>query len=265
MKLPNGIVRSAVVASLDSTGQSKFLVAINHFEEGTLAIQPFFGAHQIGLLHEAALYLASHTSNLRTLMESEQLVVGTLQAMSQAIEARDPYTRGHSDRVARMAYEIAGLMGLPNSTQQEILLTGVLHDIGKIGVPDAVLQKPGKLTEEERLIIEKHPEIGHGILEKLDKLRFTLPGVLYHHERWDGGGYPHHLSGTNIPLNARILAVADSFDAMTSSRPYRVGMRLDKTRALMMEGQEVSGILKSSHCSGIGSINKGSTTQKIWL
>ncbi len=98
-------------------------------------------------------------------MESEQLVLGTLQAMSQAIEARDPYTRGHSDRVAKMAYEIAGQMGLPNSTRQEILLSGVLHDIGKIGVPDAILQKPGKLTDEERLIIEKHPEIGHGILE----------------------------------------------------------------------------------------------------
>lgn len=240
VQLPNGVVRSAIVAAIPSgDNDSKYLIAINHLEDDNATQRPYFGAHQIGLLHEAALYLASHSSNLRTLMESEQLVLGTLQAMSQAIEARDPYTRGHSDRVAKMAYEIAGQMGLPNSTRQEILLSGVLHDIGKIGVPDAILQKPGKLTDEERLIIEKHPEIGHGILEKLNKLRFALPGVLYHHERWDGNGYPHRLRGEEIPLMARILAVADSFDAMTSSRPYRVGMRLDKTRAIMMEGAGV--------------------------
>lgn len=231
-----GIIRSAMISRINQAEEFQVhLIAINRIPDANQN-RSSFGNHERGLFHEAAFYLESHSSNLQLLMESEQLVLGTLQAMSQAIEARDPYTRGHSDRVAKLAFQLAKACNLPETACQEILIAGVLHDVGKIGVPDHVLSKPGKLTEEERELIQRHPEIGHGILEKLGKLRFALPGVLYHHERWDGKGYPHRLAGENIPLMARILAVVDSFDAMTSSRPYRVGMRIETTRQIMLEG-----------------------------
>jgi hypothetical protein len=119
---------------------------------------------------------------------------------------------------------------------QEIYVTGVLHDIGKIGIPDQVLLKAGKLDADELRIIQQHPEIGHKILEEFDKLKFALPGVLYHHERIDGGGYPHRLRGDSIPLMARILAVSDAYDAMTSSRVYRNAMGQERAVEILRNG-----------------------------
>jgi HD-GYP domain-containing protein (c-di-GMP phosphodiesterase class II) len=168
--------------------------------------------------------------------ESEKLVLGMLRTMSHAIEARDPYTFGHSERVGRVAYEVAARLQLSEVACQEIYVTGVLHDIGKIGIPDQVLLKAGKLDPDELRIIQQHPEIGHKILEEFDKLKFALPGVLYHHERIDGGGYPHGLKGENIPLMARILAVSDAYDAMTSSRIYRNAMGQERAIEILQNG-----------------------------
>ena len=195
-----------------------------------------FGSVEVGLLEEASVLLSTQTHNIRLIMDSQHLALGTLQAMSRAIDARDPYTRGHSERVARLSFELAEILGLEETACQEIYVAGILHDVGKIGVPDRVLLKAGALSDEEFAIIKQHPEIGYRIVEQLGKLHFTLPGVLYHHERWDGRGYPQGLAGDDIPLMARIIAVADSFDAMTSSRPYRNAMPLAQACEIIHEG-----------------------------
>jgi HD-GYP domain-containing protein (c-di-GMP phosphodiesterase class II) len=199
-------------------------------------IDPEFGSVEVGLMEEASVLLSTQAHNIRLVLDSQHLALGTLQAMSRAIDARDPYTRGHSERVARLSFEIAEILGLQETACQEIYVAGILHDVGKIGIPDRVLLKAGALTDEEYGIIKQHPEIGYRIIEQLGKLHFTLPGVLYHHERWDGGGYPHGLAGEDIPLMARIIAVADSFDAMTSSRPYRHAMPLAKACDIIGSG-----------------------------
>ncbi len=136
-----------------------------------------------------------------------------------------------------------------------IYVAGILHDVGKIGVPDRVLLKAGTLSDEEFDIIKQHPEIGYRIVEQLGKLHFTLPGVLYHHERWDGRGYPQGLAGDDIPLMARIIAVADSFDAMTSSRPYRNAMPLSQACDIIHDAAANSGMPCWSAASNIGDNN----------
>jgi HD-GYP domain-containing protein (c-di-GMP phosphodiesterase class II) len=163
---------------------------------------------------------------------------GALHSMSQALNARDAYTQAHSQRVARLAFELATLRGLSVEASHEIYLAGILHDIGKIGIPDAVLLKAEGLTEDDLRAIRRHPEIGYKIVEQVESLQFALPGILYHHEQWDGAGYPHRLAGESIPLMARILAVADAFDAMTSSRPYRPAMPLERAREIICNGSE---------------------------
>lgn len=150
--------------------------------------------------------------------------LATIQALAAAVDAKDTYTQGHSQRVARYAAELAAYVGLSKADVDLVFTAGSLHDVGKIGVPDAILKKAGRLTDEERAVMETHPVLGEVIVRKAPQLAATLPGVRNHHERWDGKGYPDGLAGENIPLIARILAVADTFDAMTSDRPYREGM-----------------------------------------
>ena len=148
-----------------------------------------------------------------------------IRALTSAIDAKDPYTSGHSERVARIAVRIGQEMGMTPHEQGDLYLMGLLHDVGKIGVEDVVLlKKPGKLTTDEYRQIQAHVRIGVHILSDLTKLHHLLPGVAYHHESVDGSGYPAGLRGEAIPLPARILAVADAYDAMSSSRPYRRGM-----------------------------------------
>lgn len=151
----------------------------------------------------------------------------TIQALAAAVDAKDPYTRGHSQRVAEYAADLATEIGLHAEEVELIRITGTLHDVGKIGVPDAILQKSGRLSDEERQIMETHPVLGEVIVRKAPALADTLPGVRGHHERWDGKGYPDGLSEESIPLMARVLALADTFDAMTSDRPYRKGMDVE--------------------------------------
>ena len=150
-----------------------------------------------------------------------------IETMAQALDARDPYTAGHSIRVAAYAYAIAREVGLPEREAAAIRFAAQLHDIGKIGIPDAVLQKPGMLTLKEYGLIKLHPQIGRRILEKVGRFKKFLSVVELHHERHDGTGYPYGLSGTRIPLAARIVHVADAFDAMLTNRSYRTALTLE--------------------------------------
>ena len=144
-----------------------------------------------------------------------------LATLSRAIEARDPYTRGHSDRVTEIAEAIARRLGWSEERLALLQLGGPLHDIGKLGVSEEVLAKPGRLDEGELDEIREHPKLGARLLLRVAAFRAAIPYVLFHHERWDGKGYPTGRAGEEIPLEARVLAVADAFDAMTSDRPYR--------------------------------------------
>lgn len=172
-------------------------------------------------------------SYLHERQQREQLIQSqraTAITLAKAIEKRDRYTGGHTDRVTEYAKLTAKQLDWPEERLAVLELAGHLHDVGKIGVPDAVLNKPGKLTVEEFEMMKAHPEIGEQIIRGIDFLEALVPYVLYHHERYDGKGYPKGLSGEAIPIEGRLLAVSDTFDAMTSSRPYR--KQLDPERAI---------------------------------
>ena len=171
---------------------------------------------------------------LHRFLKDESLA--TIQALAAAVDAKDPYTQGHSQRVADYAVVLARRVGMTEDEVALVQMTGTLHDVGKIGVPDAILKKPGRLDSEERRIMETHPALGEVIIRKAPKLAAALPGVRHHHERWDGGGYPDNLQGEQIPFLARILALADTFDAMTSDRPYRKGMSWETALAEVTRG-----------------------------
>lgn len=145
-------------------------------------------------------------------------------ALLHALRERDPYTYGHCRRVARYASMLAQAAGLNEFEQRVVEYSSMFHDLGKLGIPDTILLKPGRLNEEEEAIMRLHPEKSAEIIQPLAKVPFfrsTIPGVRYHHERIDGLGYPHGIKGENIPLTARIILIADTFDAMTTTRPYR--------------------------------------------
>jgi putative nucleotidyltransferase with HDIG domain len=144
-----------------------------------------------------------------------------LRVLTGAIEARDPYTRGHSSRVTALAEAVARRLGWSAERIESLRLGGPLHDIGKLAVSHEVLHKEGRLDAKELAEIREHPKTGAKLLLRVADLRAAIPYVLYHHERWDGTGYPSGKAGEEIPLEARVLAVADAFDAMTSDRPYR--------------------------------------------
>jgi putative nucleotidyltransferase with HDIG domain len=153
-----------------------------------------------------------------------ELLLEIIRALTSAVDAKDPYTCGHSERVARVAVRLAEELGCDAKTINELYLAALLHDIGKIGIDDSILRKMGTLSDEEYEHIKAHVSIGHRILRDLAELKELLPVVFHHHESWDGGGYPRHLDAQRIPLAARIVAVADAFDAMSSDRPYRKAM-----------------------------------------
>lgn len=146
------------------------------------------------------------------------------QSLACIVDARDQYTREHSMRVNRYSLMIALKMGLPHHTFEQLRIASLLHDMGKIGVPDSILLKPDNLTQEEFEVIKTHPVIGANILREHTQFKNIVPCVLHHHERWDGQGYPHNLTREKIPLGARIISVADAFEAMTANRPYRQAM-----------------------------------------
>ncbi|WP_419997692.1 HD domain-containing phosphohydrolase [Streptomyces boninensis] len=145
----------------------------------------------------------------------------TIRALVQAVDIKDRYTRGHSERVGRASALIGRELGMPDERQEVLRFAGILHDVGKLGVPTRVLRKDGPLTEDERRVIQLHPEYGHEIVRGIGFLQEARAAILHHHERLDGGGYPYGLKGEEIPEYARVVAVADAFDAMTSTRSYR--------------------------------------------
>ncbi len=159
--------------------------------------------------------------NVMLYEDVQSMFMGTLHALTASIDAKDSYTHGHSQRVAMLGRDLARACGLDAATADRIYLAGLVHDVGKIGVPEAVLSKPGPLSGEEFELIKRHPEIGARILGDIPQMRDLIPGVLHHHERWDGRGYPHGLRGADIPLYGRLLGLADAFDAMSSNRAYR--------------------------------------------
>ena len=162
---------------------------------------------------------------------SEKLLIELTQALATTIDAKDKYTSGHSKRVAEYSKMLAAALGKDEKTQQEIYLFALLHDIGKIGIPDWIINKRDKLTEEEYAEIKKHPQIGYEILKSITILPNLKTGVRWHHERIDGTGYPDGLSGDEIPEFARIISVADAYDAMTSNRSYRDSLPQEQVRS----------------------------------
>lgn len=207
-----------------------WLAAFNHQQDSE------FGTTEAGLLNSVASLLGIHGSNIDLYRQQSDVLAGVVRAMSSAIDAKDPYTRGHSDRVARVAVRLAQEMGCDEDTVNKIYLAGLLHDVGKIGIDDNVLRKPGKLTDAEFEHVKTHVEIGYRILREVKKMSHVLPVVLHHHESWDGSGYPYGMKGTSIPYLARIVAVADAYDAMASDRPYRLGMPEEKLDGIIRDG-----------------------------
>ncbi|MFB0527823.1 MAG: HD domain-containing phosphohydrolase [bacterium] len=164
----------------------------------------------------------------------EDMYISTVKSLAAAIDAKDPYTRGHSERVTRFSVLIAKELSLDDKTQSEVQLCALLHDVGKIGVPISVLRKKDKLTDEDWKFIRRHPVLGAEIISPITQLKELVTSIRHHHERYDGKGYPDNLKGEDIPLISRILAVADTFDALTSERPYRNGLS-DKAAVEEME------------------------------
>jgi len=189
------------------------IVALNRRDE--------FGSPDAKLIRSSASASAVFIENRRLYNELQDLMLDLVRALVSSVDAKDPYTCGHSSRVAIMSRELARQLGLGDERGEQVYLAGLLHDIGKIGTPEAILCKEGKLQPEERKIIEEHPEVGGRIITGIRKLEPQREAVVHHHERIDGRGYPSGLKGSQIPLLARIVGLADAFDAMTSNRPYR--------------------------------------------
>ena len=200
------------------------------FSEEDLELLAAIGNHTGVALHR-----------VRLLGEIERLLLDTVRAIAATIDAKDGYTHRHSERVAALASRIAAELGLGAEQQELAELSALLHDVGKIAVPDSILNKPGRLTAEEFAEMRKHPVHGARILANIKSplVSAVLPGVQYHHEKWDGTGYPDGLSGDGIPLLGRLLGVADFFDALTSARAYHAAKSLDEVVKLIAEGSGV--------------------------
>ena len=233
-------VNEFVLVECSSEGRRHgWIIACNRTDDDVADVpwaQLGFTTVQASLMETASNQLASQLHNIRLLKQKEELFTDVVRALVNAVEARDPYTCGHSERVASFARCLASHVGYTHSGLERIYLSGLLHDVGKIAIPDGVLQKPSRLDEKERAIIETHTDAGWRILHELEALQNVLPGVLYHHEHFNGKGYPDQLVGENIPIDGRILAVCDAFDAMTSDRPYRQGMSVDRALDILRGG-----------------------------
>lgn len=214
-----------------------FLLKIIHNASNTLVSQNRSLQEQKGALEKSYAALNSTYKN-------------TVTTLSKAVDARDPYTAGHSERVATISLEIGKELRLSKERLETLEISALFHDIGKLGVPDNILLKPGKLDELEFQKIKEHSSIGVNILKDIDFLKDTLPIILHHHEQYSGNGYPCRISGQDIPLEARIICVADTYDAMTSDRPYRKGLshedaiaEITKFKGIQFDPEIVDGFL----------------------
>jgi len=220
-----------------------------HFGADAYIVKPF-NIDQLVILVEKILSdrLLLISKEKESLEKERSLILASITSLCCALEARDAYTRGHSEAVAEIAALIAKHMDIKHEDIEVIKLGGRLHDIGKIGILDSVLLKPGKLSDEEFEMIRRHPVIGAEILQPVPSLAKIIPLVLHHHERFDGKGYPSRIEGIKIPLWARITAVGDTFHALTSDRPYRKGMELGKALQII---QEASGTQLCPDCVNV--------------
>ena len=199
----------------------------SHEEQMVLTVYAF--STTIVFLFIWAFYII--IKNIKAADVIKELSVEVMEALAHTIDAKDEYTRGHSIRVANYSRMVAKKMGLSDEKCEDVYYMGLLHDLGKIGVPNEIINSPQKLTDDQYNIIKKHPRLGSVILSEIKSRPDLMTGARWHHERYDGKGYPDGKSGEDIPLMARIIAVADSYDAMTSNRSYRSYMPQDKVRS----------------------------------
>lgn len=197
-----------------------------------------FSKSDCQLLSNFANHIAILIDNVRSHKRIFVSYINTIKSLVSAVEARDMYTRGHSEKVTKLALDIANVMGLPKSEKVILSYCGRLHDIGKIAISDSILNKPGRLTFFERKEIEMHPVKGVDILSNLGFMESGIPIIKHHHERYDGRGYPDGLKGKQIPFLARIIVCVDAFDAMMSDRPYRPRMELEKALSELAENKK---------------------------
>ena len=194
-----------------------------------------FWSQDIKLMAVFAMEVAASIKKAQLYEEISGLFIHTVEALASAIDAKDPYTYGHSNRVARFSSAICEEMGMNRKEVRQVELAAILHDIGKIGTPENILQKPGRLTPQEMERIHEHPAKGAHILSNIIEFRDVIKWIRHHHEWYDGQGYPDHIAADDIPLQARVITIADTFDAMTSDRPYRKGMPAGEAIRIMEE------------------------------
>jgi len=232
------------------------LVAVNRLDK------PDFDSTDVKLFTSVASQCAVFVENNRLFGDLKELFIGSLKALTRSIDAKDRYTRGHSERVAFISKWIAERLAPSENLDQEqihkIYLAGLLHDIGKIGIDEKVLCKTGRLTKQERNRLRTHPSIGANILSGIKQMRDIIPGVLYHHERIDGKGYPEGLKGDEIPLMGKIVGMADSFDAMTSERTYHDPLGVDDAV------REIESRLGSQFDEKVGTVFIKSDVYHLW-
>jgi HD-GYP domain-containing protein (c-di-GMP phosphodiesterase class II) len=207
--------------------------------EGNLAVRANVrGEDEIARLGSNFNYMAGNIEALvlrlkKALRQNQELFLETIKTLAAAIDAKDPYTRGHSERVSSYSMAITRHLGMSQDEVFRVHIAAILHDVGKLGIREGILNKPGGLSDEEFEIMQQHPAIGAQIMSPIKMLKDIIPGIRNHHETWDGKGYPDQLKGEDIPMVARIIKIADTFDAMTSTRPYQSAMTLEYVLAKM--------------------------------
>jgi response regulator RpfG family c-di-GMP phosphodiesterase len=224
----------AAAQCMDAGAQHYFLKPIN-FDEFHHALKATLRQHDRH--HERERYrehlertVSRQTRTLR------RTFLSAIDSLVRILEARDPYTSGHSLRVCALSMRLADKLGLEEKARQRLSLAAKLHDIGKVGLPENILNKPGRLTDEEFVLVRKHPVIGERILAPIIRSRSVRAAIRGHHERFDGLGYPDHLRGGNIPILARLIALADCFDAMTNGRAYRQALSQEEALGVLVDG-----------------------------
>ncbi len=228
---PKDFVYSVMVVPLSRSFRTIGAIAVIRGED-----KPGYTSGELQLLTVFSSHIASCLENLHLYTTMKNLNMEVISSYAQAVEAKDVYTRGHSERVAAYARILGQELGLSGKDLDTLHVAGLLHDIGKIGIPDQVLNKPHPLTSEEYEIMMSHPRVGGDILSRVTMFKEILPLVYHHHERIDGKGYPDGLQGDEIPFLARIISVVDSYEAMTSDRAYRKALSADKVRDILVSG-----------------------------
>ena len=221
-----------IARPIEALSREAAIIASGHFDHRF----PVDRKDEIGILAQSLNSMASRL--IDGTKEREALLIGILVALTRAIDAKSKWTAGHSERVTHYADEIGRVLQFNEEQMKVLYISAILHDIGKIAVPEQILDKPGKLTDEEFDEVKKHPRAGTNIISSIPSYETILSGILYHHERWDGTGYPDGLKGENIPLNARIICVADVYDALEADRPYRKAWSKEQALSFFEEQKE---------------------------